>query len=161
MGRSREQHREYMRAYRARKRAEKAAAVPASEAVAPSSVTPEPSAVRSRSTKHVDAVERMLAETGLGRLDEELPLVEVLRDLAAELDEEPTAGGRRLYLTALRDARRVLAAAPGSAVPARAASEEAETPPPTDDVPPVAAETEPEVADFESFRRAKGGASTG
>lgn len=156
MGRSREQQREYMRAYRARKRAEAKAAEP--EKPAPSATPPTPPAPRS--TRHADAVTRMLEETGLGRLDEESPLVEVLRDLAVELDEAPTAGGRRLYLTALRDARRVLAAAPGSAGASGADADEPETPAPVV-VEPTAPEADPEVADFESFRRAKGGTAAG
>lgn len=156
MGRSREQQREYMRAYRARKRAEAKAAEP--QKPTPSATPTTPPAPRS--TRHADAVARMLDETGLGRLDEESPLVELLKDLASELDAEPTARTRQQYLTALRDARRVLAAAPGSAGASGAGADEPETPALVVEEPTVP-EADPEVADFESFRRAKGGTAAG
>lgn len=73
MGRSREQQREYMRAYRARKREEAAAAKASEPKLAAPSVTPDAPPPPPRSTRHADAVERMLQETGLGRLEEEGP----------------------------------------------------------------------------------------
>lgn len=157
MGRSREQQREYMRAYRARKRAEAQAAEPPKPAP---TATPDAPPAAPRSTRHADAVARMLDETGLGRLDEESPLVELLKDLASELDVAPTARTRQQYLTALRDARRVLAVAPGSAGASGAGADEPETPAPVFEEP-AAPEADPEVADFESFRRAKGGTAAG
>jgi len=160
VGRSREQQREYMRAYRARKREEAAAAKASEPKPAAPSVTPDAPPPPPRSTRHADAVERMLQETGLGRLEEEGPLVELLRDLAVELDEAPIARTRQQYLTALRDARRVLAAAPGAAGVGGASVDKPDAVPAVA-TEPVVPEIDPEVADFESFRRAKGGSSAG
>lgn len=157
MGRSREQQREYMRAYRARKRAEKAAEAAASTppADAAGATPPPPPKPEAR---HLPALERMLTESGLDGTPEEAPLVALLRDLAADLDVEPNARTRQQYLTALRDARRVLAAAPG--VPGAGGRPDADEPDPEPEVGPEAPEAEG-MADFESFRRAKGGAAAG
>jgi hypothetical protein len=79
----------------------------------------------------------MLRATGLLRIPEEAPLVELVKSLAREMD---AGGGSRTYsayLSALKDVRRVLSSAPG-------------------DVAPKAAK---EVADFASFKRAKGSAA--
>lgn len=154
MGRSREQQREYMREYRARKKAEAQAAEPA---VSAPSATPSPG-VTPPAGRHAAAVERMLQESGLGTLDEEGPLVELLKDLAAELDREATARTRQQYLTALRDARKVLAAAPGSAGASAGEPEEKEAPPVVEPEVPV---VDPGVTDFARFKRAKGGAAAG
>ena len=148
MSRSREKQREYMRAYRARKRAEKAAEV---AAAAPEGATPP-----ARAPRHLPAVERMLRETGLGESLENAPLVELMRELAAELDADPNVRTRQQYLTALRDARRVLAAAPG--VPGAGGKDDDELGEPAV-VEPESPAVDPEVADFASFRRAKGGAA--
>lgn len=156
MGRSREQQREYMRQYRARKRAERDAAAAADVPQPPVGATP-PSPAPPR-PRHVPAVEKMLQDSGLDRSVEDGPLVELIRDLAAELDAGGTARTRQQYLTALRDARRVLAAAPG--VPG-AGGKDAEDPEPPAVEEPESPAVDPEVADFASFRRAKGSASQG
>jgi hypothetical protein len=50
----------------------------------------------------------MLRATGLAHVPEEAPLVELLRALADEMDNEPGARVRAEYLSALKDVRRVL-----------------------------------------------------
>lgn len=154
MSRSREAHREYMRAYRARKREEAGAAKPAAQpAAAPpkSDAPPTPG-------RHAVAVERMLTETGLTRVVEESPLVELLKDLAAELDAGGGTRARQHYMAALRDVRRVLAAAPGAAGAAGGGTPK----PPEQEVPvPEPAPEDKAVTDFASFKRAKGGAAAG
>lgn len=156
MGRSREAQREYMRNYRARKRAEREAAAVADAPALSSSATPKPPAVSS--PRHLPAVEKMLRDSGLDRSTEEAPLVEVIKDLAAELDAGGNARTRQQYLSALRDARRVLAAAPG--VSGASGKDESEPDTPASEEPAAPA-IDPEVADFASFRRAKGSASQG
>lgn len=105
---------------------------------------------------HRAALTRMLRATGLAQVPEEAPLVELLRSLADELDNGGGSRPRIEYRAALKDARQVLKLAPGSA---GAASK----PEPDDDDASVPAESEvPAVegmADFESFKRAKGGSS--
>lgn len=107
---------------------------------------------------HRAALTRMLRATGLAQVPEEAPLVELLRSLADELDNGGGSRPRIEYRAALKDARQVLKAAPGSAGITK--------PDPDDDASSAAPESEvpavdPEVADFESFKRAKGGASAG
>lgn len=104
---------------------------------------------------HRRAVTRMLRSTGLLRIPEEAPLVELVKSLAAELD---AGGGSRVYqayLSALKDVRRVLAAAPGDVVP----SDDETVPDPEPEVETPKADEG--VADFASFKRAKGGAAVG
>lgn len=156
MGRSREAQREYMRNYRARKRAEREAAAATDAPDPPASATTEPAAASP--PRHLPAVEKMLRDSGLDRSSEEGPLVEVIKDLAAELDAGGGARTRQQYLTALRDARRVLAAAPG--VPGAGGQDDNESEPPASEEQ-AAPVIDPEVADFASFRRAKGSASQG
>lgn len=113
--------------------------------------------------RHLAAVERMLSSSGLAKIDDEAPLVELLRDLAKQMDEGGGARVMQAYLSAQKDARRVLAAAPGdpgsrsdddpTEKPADAATgaEDASGEP----------EESPEVASFARFKRAKGGAAAG
>lgn len=58
--------------------------------------------------RHRAAVTRMLRATGLANIPEEAPLVELLKDLARELDEGGGARARADYLSAQKDVRRVL-----------------------------------------------------
>lgn len=105
MPRTREQDREYRKAYRARKRAETAAAKK-QPAAKPASDT------RERSPKpgpHRAAVTRMLRATGLVHVPEEAPLVELVKTLAAELDAGAEGAAASRYRAALADVRRVLA----------------------------------------------------
>jgi hypothetical protein len=101
---------------------------------------------------HAAAVTRMLRATGLLRIPEEAPLVELVKSLAREMD---AGGGSRTYsayLSALKDVRRVLSSAPGDVAPKDDAVEE--------EAPTVEAEkAAKEVADFASFKRAKGSAA--
>lgn len=164
MSRSREAQREYMRRYRANKRAERDAATAktAPPAATPPPAPPAPSAPADApdavTPRHMPAVERMLRESGLGQSAEDGPLVELIKDLAADLDAGGGDRTRQQYLTALRDARRILAVAPGvSGVGGRV---EGGPDGPVSDEPAVP-EVDPEVADFASFRRAKGGAAQG
>jgi hypothetical protein len=62
---------------------------------------------------HRKAVTRMLRATGLVHVPEEAPLVELLKDLADEMDNEGGARNRQAYLSALKDLRRVLNASSG------------------------------------------------
>jgi hypothetical protein len=57
---------------------------------------------------HRAALTRMLRHTGLSRMPDEAPLVELLRMLADELDNGGGSRARAEYLSALKDARRVL-----------------------------------------------------
>ncbi len=109
--------------------------------------------------RHRNAVTRMLRASGLLKVAEEAPLVELLKDLAAEMDAGGGTRTRADYLSALKDVRRVLAAAPGEV----GAGDEDEKP-----AAPAEAESAPaepvessEVASFASFKRAKGGAAAG
>jgi len=106
---------------------------------------------------HRAALTRMLRATGLAQVPEEAPLVELLRSLADELDNGGGSRPRIEYRAALKDARQVLKAAPGIS---GASKDEADKDESSDTVPDEPA-VEPGVADFESFRRAKGGATTG
>lgn len=107
---------------------------------------------------HRAALTRMLRATGLAQVAEEAPLVELLRTLADELDAGGGSRPRIEYRAALKDARMVLKAAPGSAGVSKPDPEDDESPAaPESDEPTV----DPEVADFESFKRAKGSASAG
>ena len=107
------------------------------------------------SREHRNAVTRLLRASGLLQVPEEAPLVALVKSLAKELDEGGGSRAYTAYLSALKDVRRVLAAAPGAAG--------ASTPPVVEkDSAPVEPDgVEPEVADFESFRRAKGSAAPG
>lgn len=57
---------------------------------------------------HRNAVTRMLRATGLANVPEEAPLVEYVKELAKEMDEEPSSRTKAAYLSALKDVRRVL-----------------------------------------------------
>lgn len=108
------------------------------------------------SREHRNAVTRMLRASGLLQVPEEAPLVALVKSLAKELDEGGGSRAYTAYLSALKDVRRVLAAAPGSAGASVPVVDEKDS--------AVAVEpdgVEPEVADFESFRRAKGSAAPG
>lgn len=106
---------------------------------------------------HRAALTRMLRATGLAQVPEEAPLVELLRSLADELDNGGGSRPRIEYRAALKDARQVLKSAPGSSGASKAEAEETESSDVVADEPAV----EPGVADFASFRRAKGSASSG
>lgn len=106
---------------------------------------------------HRAALTRMLRATGLTRVPEEAPLVELLRSLADELDNGGGSRPRIEYRAALKDARQVLKSAPGAAGASKPEPEEKEL----SDVESEEPIVDPEVADFESFRRAKGGAAPG
>ncbi|TFC30103.1 hypothetical protein E3O55_08440 [Cryobacterium sp. MDB1-18-2] len=85
---------------------------------------------------HRRAITRMLRATGLVHVPEEAPLVELLKELAAELDNGGGARTRLAYLSALKDLRRVLSMSVGrprgsADVPAVSAVD----PDGTDDVP--------------------------
>lgn len=95
----------------------------------------------SKSNRHRAAVTRMLRATGLANVPEEAPLVDLLKDLAAELDAGGGARTRADYLSALKDVRRVLntvgtgkvggsseSSAKAKAEPVEPESEEAEEP---------------------------------
>lgn len=78
--------------------------------------------------------------------------MELVKSLAREMD---AGGGSRTYsayLSALKDVRRVLSAAPGDVAPSEDVA---------DDEKPTAeaVKAAEEVADFASFKRAKGGAA--
>jgi hypothetical protein len=60
------------------------------------------------SRRHRNALTRVLRATGLANVPEEAMLVELLRDLAKELDEGGGARTRIAYLSATKDLRRVL-----------------------------------------------------
>lgn len=107
---------------------------------------------------HRAALTRMLRATGLARVPEEAPLVELLRTLADELDSGGGSRPRIEYRAALKDARLVLKAAPGSAGVSKPPADEDDTDTADESEVPV---VDPEVADFESFKRAKGSASAG
>ncbi len=106
--------------------------------------------------RYQKALTRVLRATGLLQVPEEALLIELLRDLARDLDNGAGARTKTQFLSALKDLRRVLSAAPGSAGASKV--------PAVDEEEPSADEAEavePEVADFESFRRAKGSAASG
>lgn len=109
--------------------------------------------------RHRNAVTRMLRASGLLKVSEEAPLVELLKDLAGEMDAGGGARTRADYLSALKDVRRVLASAPGSAGASEVEKAEKDADASTTDV--AEAEDDAEVADFASFKRAKGGAAAG
>lgn len=159
MSRSREAHREYMRNYRAQKREE-------AEEQGPEQAVQRPAEVQSETKpaekshgdtgtrgqgRHRKAVTRMLRATGLLHMPEEAMLVELLKDLADELDQ---GGGSRTYgayIAAQRDLRRVLAYSgrpQSSADVAAPAVEEALS-------EPVSAEAAP-VNSLAAFRQRRG-----
>lgn len=106
---------------------------------------------------HRAALTRMLRATGLAQVPEEAPLIELLRTLADELDNGGGSRPRIEYRAALKDARQVLKSAPGAAGASSAEPEDKES----SDVESEEPTVDPEVADFASFRRAKGGAASG
>jgi len=62
---------------------------------------------------HRKAITRMLRTTGLLHVAEEAPLVELLKELADELDDDGGGARTRLaYLSAFKDLRRVLGVQP-------------------------------------------------
>ncbi|WP_194385355.1 hypothetical protein [Microbacterium luteum] len=98
---------------------------------------------------------RMLRASGLLKVAEEAPLVELLKDLAAEMDAGGGARTRADYLSALKDVRRVLASAPGSAGASEVEKAEKDAAPATEPAEDAG------VTDFARFKRAKGSASVG
>ncbi|WZH36250.1 MAG: hypothetical protein PIR02_16000 [Microbacterium enclense] len=69
---------------------------------------PESDTPRTARGPHSKALTRMLRATGLLHMPEEAMLLELLRDLAAELDNGAGARTRTAYLSALKDLRRAL-----------------------------------------------------
>jgi len=67
----------------------------------------------------VGSLERMLRTTGLGSMPDEAPLVFLLRRLAKKLDAGGGTRDEAMYLSALKDARRVLNGAAAPAKPVR------------------------------------------
>jgi hypothetical protein len=65
-------------------------------------------APRGQLTTNVGSLERMLRTTGLGSMPDEAPLVFLLRRLAKKLDAGGGTRDEAMYLSALKDARRVL-----------------------------------------------------
>lgn len=106
--------------------------------------------------RYAKALTRVLRSTGLLHVPEEALLVELLRDLARDLDGGAGARTKTQFLSALKDLRRVLAAAPGSTGASKVPAVDEE-----ESEPSVVEDVDPEVADFESFRRAKGSAAPG
>lgn len=100
----------------------------------------------------------MLKASGLSRVGEEAPLVELLKDLAAEMDAGGGTRTRADYLSALKDVRRVLAAAPGAPGASEVDRVEKDAAPSAEAAVP---EDDAGVASFESFKRAKGRSSAG
>lgn len=103
MPRTKEQDREYQRLRRARKAAEGAE----QGGVTDADVTSHASG-RKKAGVHRAAVTRMLRATGLAHAPEEAPLVELVKALAVEMDEAPSASTSSRYRAALADVRRVL-----------------------------------------------------
>lgn len=103
-------------------------------------------AVRRSAGPHRRAVTRMLRATGLAQMPDEAPLVELVKDLARELDEGGGARTRAAYLSALKDVRRVLDAA---AVPR--GTSKGTSPDPAPSVPEV-----PEPTSLAKFKAARG-----
>jgi len=148
--RTKEANAQYQREYRARKAAERAEA--AGETPKKPAAPRTPRGPRPRSARrHRDAVTKMLRTTGLGHVADEAPLVQLVKDLAYDLD---TGAGNEVYakyLAALKDVRRVLAY---SARPQKL----------TEPIPPAAAPVEPEddgdelatVDELEAFRTSRG-----
>lgn len=110
--------------------------------------------VKASPRPHRAALTRMLRATGLARIPEEAPLVELLRTLANEIDEGGGSRPRIEFRNALRDARQVvLAKAKSQGAPASGSS----LIPPS---PPVVEEPEQSdtsVTDMEKFRRDRTG----
>jgi len=69
--------------------------------------------MRKKMGPHRKAVMRMLRATGLVHVPEEAPLIELVKELADELDTEGGARNRQAYLSALKDLRRVINASTG------------------------------------------------
>lgn len=141
MPRTREQDREYQRLRRARK---------AAEAVEQGGVTDDdvtsPSAGRKRVGAHRAAVTRMLRATGLAHAPEEAPLVELVKALALEMDDAPSASTSSRYRAALSDVRRVLDHAARPAAPTPAPSPQ----------PDAADEKSAPVSSLQAFKEARG-----
>lgn len=94
---------------------------------------------------HAKALTRMLKATGLLHMPEEAMLVELLRDLAADLDNGAGARTRTAYLSALKDLRRALdGGARRRVVRAKPEPAAAAPPPPA---PPAAAEADDPTSD--------------
>lgn len=141
MPRTKEQDREYQRLRRARK---------AAEAVEQGGVTDSdvtsPSSGRKRAGVHRAAVTRMLRATGLAHAPEEAPLVELVKALAVEMDEAPSASTSSRYRAALADVRRVLDRAARPAAPAPGPSPQ----------PDAADEKSAPVSSLQAFKDARG-----
>lgn len=101
---------------------------------------------------HRAALTRMLRATGLARIPDEAPLVELLRTLADEIDEGGGSRPRIEFRNALRDARQVVAArAKAQAPPSTSGSLIPQSKP--DDEADADAEAASEVTDIEKFRQ--------
>lgn len=113
MPRSKEQDREYQRLRRAQK---------AGNASASSGVTGDGVTSPASGRVHRSAVTRMLRATGLAHSPEEAPLVELVKALALEMDQTPSASTSSRYRAALADVRRVLDRAARQVTPVPAAT---------------------------------------
>jgi hypothetical protein len=149
MPQSPEAHRAYMRAYRARKKAETAAE---KRSAAGSVDTKAKRPPRKKAGPHRAAVTRMLTATGLVHVAEEAPLVELVKSLAAELDEGAEGAVASRYRAALADVRKVLAYSgrPKSSADPTPPAEEAQ-PDPTSGAEPTA-----RVNSLAAFKQAHG-----
>jgi hypothetical protein len=142
MPRTKEQDREYQRLRRARRAAD---AVNAG-GVMESGVT-SPSSGRKRAGAHRAAVTRMLRATGLAHAPEEAPLVELVKALALEMDEAPSASTSSRYRAALADVRRVLDRAARPVSPAQPGPSQQSD---------AAAEKSATVSSLQAFKDARG-----
>jgi len=149
MPRTPEAHREYMRAYRARKKAEAAAA---KRSGGGNTVTKPAKPPREKLGPHRAAVTRMLRSTGLLHVPEEAPLVELVKTLAAELDAGAEGAVASRYRAALADVRRVLAYSgrPKSSADPAPPAEEAQP------APAPAAEPTAPVNSLAAFKQSRG-----
>ena len=105
---------------------------------------------RKRQGPHRRAVTRMLRATGLVHVPEEAPLVELLKDLATDLDNGGGGRTRAAYLSALKDLRRLLNAEVGRPRGSSDAVDVVPEPEP-DVVDPV-----PEPTSLAKFKQARG-----
>jgi hypothetical protein len=106
-----------------------------------------------------DALTRMLRTTGLNSLPDEAPLVALLRRLAKKLDEGGGTRDEAMYLSALKDARKVLDSAPlqGKLPPSKARAKAQPKPAvkPADEKPADEADA-PVVDDLVAFKQKRG-----
>ncbi|MFP7833123.1 hypothetical protein [Marisediminicola sp. LYQ134] len=149
MATNKEKRRAYMREYRARKRREAAEPTPPKQA---ENVLPPPTDFkRPPPGPHRKAVTRMLKSTGLAHVPEEAPLIELLRDLADEMDRNPSPRLTTQYRGTLKDVRAVLKYAPG-----RPQSSPETKPKAAPEEPVDPEEVEATVSSLAAFRTAHG-----